>query len=47
MGKGKGNPEMWICKVKPGRMLFELSGVSKELAQSAMRLAQHKLPIKT
>ncbi len=47
MGKGKGNPEIWVCKVKPGRMLFELSGVSKELAQSAMRLAQHKLPIKT
>lgn len=47
MGKGKGNPEHWVAVVKPGRMLFELRGVPIELAREAMRLAQHKLPIKT
>ncbi|MBT5876196.1 MAG: 50S ribosomal protein L16 [Candidatus Latescibacteria bacterium] len=47
MGKGKGNPEHWVAVVKPGRMLFELRGVPIELAREAMRLAQHKLPVKT
>ena len=47
MGKGKGNPEHWVAVVKPGRILFELRGVPGELAKEAMRLAQHKLPIKT
>ncbi|MBN2442041.1 MAG: 50S ribosomal protein L16 [Spirochaetales bacterium] len=47
MGKGKGNPEYWVAVVKPGTILFEASGISKELAQSAMRLAGSKLPIKT
>ncbi len=47
MGKGKGSPEYWVAVVKPGRILFELSGVPAELAQEAMRLASHKLPIKT
>lgn len=47
MGKGKGNPEFWVAVVKPGRILFELSGVSEEVAREAMRLAGHKLPIKT
>ena len=47
MGKGKGNPEHWVAVVKPGRLLFELQGVPIELAREAMRLAQHKLPIKT
>lgn len=47
MGKGKGNPEYWVAVVKPGRVLFELGGVTKELAQEAMRLASHKLPIRT
>ena len=47
MGSGKGAPEFWIANVKPGRVLFELSGVSEELAREAMRRAQHKLPIKT
>jgi large subunit ribosomal protein L16 len=47
MGKGKGNPEDWFCKVKPGKVLFEVAGVSKEIAQEALRLASHKLPIKT
>lgn len=47
MGKGKGNPEHWVAVIKPGRMLFELQGVPEELAREAMRLAQHKLPIKT
>lgn len=45
MGKGKGNPEGWVVKVKPGRVLFELAGVSKVEAEEAMRLAGHKLPI--
>ncbi|MDO4288240.1 MAG: 50S ribosomal protein L16 [Eubacterium sp.] len=47
MGSGKGAPEYWVAVVKPGRVLFELSGVSEEVAREAMRLAQHKLPIKT
>ena len=47
MGSGKGNVEYWVAVVKPGRVLFELSGVSEEQAREAMRLAQHKLPIST
>ena len=47
MGKGKGNPEAWVAVVKPGRVMFEVSGVSEELAREAMRVAGHKLPIKT
>lgn len=47
MGKGKGSPEGWVAVVKPGRIMFEVDGVSRELAQEAMRLASHKLPIKT
>ena len=47
MGKGKGNVESWVCKVKPGRVMFELSGVSEEVAREAMRLAMHKLPLRT
>ncbi|QGU00785.1 LSU ribosomal protein L16p (L10e) [Candidatus Syntrophocurvum alkaliphilum] len=46
MGKGKGTPEHWIAVVKPGRVMFELAGVSEELAREAMRLASHKLPVK-
>ena len=47
MGKGKGAPEFWVAVVKPGRILFELEGISVEIAQEAMRLAAHKLPLKT
>jgi len=47
MGSGKGNPEHWVAVVKPGRVMFELSGVSESIAREAMRLAMHKLPIKT
>ena len=47
MGKGKGAPEYWVAVVKPGRVMFELAGVDEETAREAMRLAQHKLPIKT
>ena len=47
MGSGKGSPEYWVAVVKPGRIMFEIAGVSEELAREAMRLAQHKLPIKT
>lgn len=47
MGKGKGNPEAWVACVQPGRMLFEIGGVERELAAEAMRLATNKLPIKT
>lgn len=47
MGKGKGTPEYWVAVVKPGRIMFELEGVDLELAKEAMRLASHKLPIKT
>ena len=47
MGSGKGNPEGWVAVVKPGRVMFELAGVPEELAREAIRLAGHKLPIKT
>jgi large subunit ribosomal protein L16 len=47
MGSGKGAPEGWVAVVKPGRILFEMAGVSEELAREAMRLASHKLPIAT
>ena len=47
MGSGKGAPEYWVAVVKPGRVLFEMSGVSEEIAREAMRLAAQKLPIKT
>lgn len=47
MGKGKGAPEEWVAVIKPGRILFEIDGVSLELAQEAFRLASHKLPVKT
>ena len=46
MGSGKGSPEYWVAVVKPGRIMFEIDGVSEELAREAMRLAMHKLPIK-
>ncbi len=46
MGKGKGAPEYWVAVVKPGRVMFEMDGVSEEVAREAMRLAMHKLPIK-
>ena len=46
MGKGKGSPEYWVAVVKPGRVMFEIGGVSEELAREAMRLAANKLPIK-
>lgn len=46
MGSGKGSPEYWVAVVKPGRVMFEIGGVSEELAREAMRLASHKLPIK-
>ena len=47
MGSGKGSPEGWVAVIKPGRILFEMSGVSPEVAKEAMRLAAHKLPIRT
>ncbi len=47
MGSGKGNPEYWVAVVRPGRVMFELSGVPEELAREALRVAGHKLPIKT
>ena len=47
MGSGKGNPEFWVAVVKPGRILFEMNGVPEDVAREAMRLASHKLPIKT
>lgn len=46
MGSGKGSPEYWVAVVKPGRVMFEISGVSEELAREALRLAAHKLPLK-
>ena len=46
MGKGKGTPESWVAVVRPGRILYEMSGVDEELAREAMRLAAHKLPVK-
>jgi large subunit ribosomal protein L16 len=47
MGSGKGNPEYYVCRVKPGKILFELGGVSPEIAEQALKLAAEKLPIKT
>lgn len=47
MGSGKGSPEYWVAVVKPGRIMFEMDGVTEEIAKEAMRLAAHKLPIKT
>lgn len=47
MGSGKGNPEFFVAKVRPGTILFEMQGVSQEVAREAMRLAGHKLPVKT
>jgi len=46
MGSGKGSPEYWVAVVKPGRVMFEIAGVSEEIAREAMRLAAHKLPVK-
>ena len=46
MGSGKGSPEYWVAVVKPGRVMFEMDGVSEEVAREAMRLASHKLPVK-
>lgn len=47
MGKGKGNPEMWVVSVRPGRIIYEMDGVTKEIAQEAFRLAAYKLPVAT
>ncbi|MEX2355769.1 MAG: 50S ribosomal protein L16 [Thermaerobacterales bacterium] len=47
MGSGKGSPEGWVAVVKPGRIMFEIAGVSEELAKEAIRLAAHKLPVRT
>jgi len=47
MGSGKGNPEFWVAVVRPGRVMFELSGVDEPLAREALRLASHKLSVKT
>jgi large subunit ribosomal protein L16 len=47
MGKGKGSPEGWVAVIKPGKVLYEMTGVSKEMAKEALRLAAHKLPIRT
>jgi large subunit ribosomal protein L16 len=47
MGKGKGTPELWVCRIKPGRVLFELDGVSEQLAREALDLAAAKLSVKT
>ena len=47
MGSGKGSPEYWVAVVKPGRVMFEIAGVPEEVAREALRLASHKLPIKT
>ncbi len=47
MGKGKGSPDYWACRVKPGRIMFEIDGVSEEIAREALRLGGRKLPIKT
>ena len=46
MGKGKGSPEYWVAVVKPGRVMFEIAGVSEDVAREALRLAMHKLPVK-
>ncbi len=47
MGKGKGAPDSWVCVIKPGRILYEMEGVTEEIAREAFRLAAHKLPIPT
>lgn len=47
MGSGKGNPELWVAVIKPGRVIFEMNGVDRALAEEAFRLAAHKLPFKT
>jgi large subunit ribosomal protein L16 len=47
MGKGKGAPEFWVAVIKPGRVMFEVSGVTRDLASEALKLCAHKLPIKT
>jgi len=47
MGKGKGAPEFWVAVVRPGRVMFEIEGVSEEMAREAVRLAGHKMPIET
>ncbi|MCP4384619.1 MAG: 50S ribosomal protein L16 [Hyphomicrobiales bacterium] len=47
MGKGKGTPELWVCRVKPGRIMFEVDGVAPELAREALRLGAAKLPVRT
>lgn len=47
MGKGKGAPEYWVCVVRPGRILYEMAGASEDVAREALRLAAHKLPMKT
>jgi len=47
MGKGKGSPDSWVCVVKPGKILYEMEGVTEEIAREAFRLAAHKLPLKT
>lgn len=47
MGKGKGAPEFWVAVIKPGRIMFEISGVTRQVANEALRLCSHKLPIKT
>lgn len=47
MGKGKGSPEGWVAVIRPGKVLYEMSGVTEEMAREALRLAAHKLPIKT
>jgi large subunit ribosomal protein L16 len=47
MGKGKGDPEFWVDVIKPGRILFEVEGITEDIAREAMRLASHKLPIRT
>jgi large subunit ribosomal protein L16 len=45
MGKGKGSPDSWVCVIKPGRILYEMEGVTEEVAREAFRLAAHKLPV--
>ena len=47
MGSGKGSPEYWVAVVKPGRVMFEIAGVSEDAAREALRLASHKLPVRT
>jgi large subunit ribosomal protein L16 len=47
MGSGKGAPEYWMCRIKPGRVMYEIGGISEERAREAFRLASHKLPMKT